>query len=245
MPADNLETKPTKLKVNGDIPNTPLAASFISFLLGCGFVFGQVTFWGGKLGIGFPWWAVPLGYFLSAWCLFHWLEFAVTAGWNRDKCSVDSFLLNNGKSYHIAHTVAILEYLLTSYFIPGWKRYQYVSEIGIVLTVVGQALRSMAMIHAASNFSHPVAFVKDPGHVLVTDGIYRYLRHPSYTGFFYWALGTQLVLQNLFSFWVYAVILWRFFYYRTRGEERALERFFGEQYVAYRKRVGTYIPFVP
>ena len=48
----------------------------------------------------------------------------------------------------------------------------------------------------------------------------RWLRHPSYTGFFYWALGTQLVLQNPVSFVLYSVLLWRFFYYRTRSESQ-------------------------
>ena len=47
--------------------------------------------------------------------------------------------------------------------------------------------------------------------------LYSWFRHPSYAGFFYWALGTQLVLQNPISFAMYAVVLWRFFYYRTRG----------------------------
>ena len=90
----------------------------------------------------------------------------------------------------------------------------------------------------------------------------RWFRHPSYAGFFYWALGTQLVLQNMFTFVLFAVLLWRFFYYRTRGffdpflllflysplpaaEEAALIRFFGDDYVKYRKQVGTKIPFVP
>jgi protein-S-isoprenylcysteine O-methyltransferase len=46
----------------------------------------------------------------------------------------------------------------------------------------------------------------------------RWFRHPSYAGFFYWALGTQLVLQNPFSFLVYYVLLMRFFSSRIRGE---------------------------
>ena len=45
---------------------------------------------------------------------------------------------------------------------------------GVVTTLVGQALRSGAMIHAGSNFSHVMAFRKAEGHTLVTDGIYRY-----------------------------------------------------------------------
>jgi protein-S-isoprenylcysteine O-methyltransferase len=101
------------------------------------------------------------------------------------------------------------------------------------------------MIHASTNFSHAVAFRKRTSHVLVTDGIYAWFRHPSYAGFFYWALGTQLVLQNPVSFVLYTGAMWRFFYYRTRAEERALVSFFGDDYVQYRKRVGTMIPFVP
>ena len=44
---------------------------------------------------------------------------------------------------------------------------------GIVFVVFGQVLRSVAMIHAATNFSHSVAYYKVEGHRLVTDGIYR------------------------------------------------------------------------
>jgi protein-S-isoprenylcysteine O-methyltransferase len=44
--------------------------------------------------------------------------------------------------------------------------------IGIILVIVGQMLRSTAMIHATTNFSHSVAFQKRNGHRLVTDGVY-------------------------------------------------------------------------
>ena len=41
------------------------------------------------------------------------------------------------------------------------------------MVLVGQALRSAAMIHASTNFSHTVAFQKRDAHRLVTDGVYR------------------------------------------------------------------------
>jgi protein-S-isoprenylcysteine O-methyltransferase len=71
------------------------------------------------------------------------------------------------------------------------------------------------------------------------------------------------VLQNPITFVVFAILLWRFFYQRTRGmydsfledhhahmflfsaEEYHLVRFFGDEYKEYRRRVGTKIPFVP
>src|ERR1700722_7747130 len=43
---------------------------------------------------------------------------------------------------------------------------------GMAMVVFGQGLRSAAMIHASTNFSHTVAFRKRPSHRLVTDGVY-------------------------------------------------------------------------
>lgn len=48
----------------------------------------------------------------------------------------------------------------------------YIRWAGMAITVLGQVLRSTAMIHAATNFSHIVAFRKRQDHQLVTSGIY-------------------------------------------------------------------------
>jgi Isoprenylcysteine carboxyl methyltransferase (ICMT) family len=44
------------------------------------------------------------------------------------------------------------------------------------------------------------------------------LRHPSYFGFYWWAVGTQVLLGNPFSTVMFAGVLWHFFYRRTSGE---------------------------
>jgi protein-S-isoprenylcysteine O-methyltransferase len=44
------------------------------------------------------------------------------------------------------------------------------------MIILGQTLRSLAMIHASTNFSHAVAFGKRKDHVLVTDGVYSYVQ---------------------------------------------------------------------
>ncbi|KIJ70062.1 hypothetical protein HYDPIDRAFT_77727 [Hydnomerulius pinastri MD-312] len=240
-----LATIPTNIQPIGNIPNTPLSVSTISFLLGALFSLGASLFSSG--GLASPWWATyQLGFFVAAWSGFHWGEFAVTAGWNLEKCSVDSFLLDNGAMYHVANGIALVEYLITLYFSPSLKAYPCISAIaGILLVFTGQALRTTAMVHASTNFSHAVAFHKRDSHQLVTNGVYAWFRHPSYAGFFYWALGTQMVLQNPISFAGFAVVLWRFFYRRTRAEERALVKFFGKDYEVYRQNVGTKIPFIP
>lgn len=239
-----LDTTPREPEWHGgNIPNTPLAVCTISFLLGALFSLGMALFLCG--GLVSPWWATyQLGFFIATWSVFHWGEFAVTAGWNRDRCSVNSFLLDNGANYHIANGSALIEYLITLYWKPSLKTFPYISQFGLVVAMSGQVLRTTAMIHASTNFSHAVAFRKRVSHKLVTDGIYSWSRHPSYAGFLYWSLGTQLVLQNPICFVGFAIILWRFFFCRIRVEERALVQFFGESYRAYRQKVGTKIPFI-
>ncbi|KAM6495790.1 Isoprenylcysteine carboxyl methyltransferase (ICMT) family domain containing protein [Amanita muscaria] len=239
-----LLTVPVNHHPHGNIPNTPFGVATVAFLLGAVFSLGALTF--AVSGFAPLWWPTyQLGFFVASWAFFHWAEFAVTAGWNLEKCSVDSFLLENGSMYHIANGTALLEYLLTLYFKPKWKSHAFISTVGMILVLVGQSLRSAAMIHASTNFSHSLATYKRESHKLVTDGVYAWFRHPSYAGFFYWALGTQLVLQNPLTFIMFLILLWRFFYYRTREEEKNLVRFFGDEYVHYRRRVGTKIPFIP
>ena len=96
--------------------------------------------------------------------------------------------LDNGRQYHIANVVAVTEYAITTYLNPALKNYSYISaigwsgalaglfgaiiQVGMVLVIFGQTLRSLAMIHASTNFSHVVAFRKREGHRLVSDGIY-------------------------------------------------------------------------
>jgi protein-S-isoprenylcysteine O-methyltransferase len=79
------------------------------------------------------------------------------------------------------------------------------------LTLASQWLRSQAMVTAATNFSHTVASTKAQGHRLVTEGVYQISRHPSYTGFFWWVVGMQLLLGNPVSLPIHVAVTWRFF----------------------------------
>lgn len=48
----------------------------------------------------------------------------------------------------------------------------------MTVALAAQALRSMAMVHASTNFSHRVAFRKQGDHKLVTDGVYGCVSEP-------------------------------------------------------------------
>lgn len=56
------------------------------------------------------------------------------------------------------------------------------SLIGLLLTFGGSAIRIAALFTAKHNFTHEIAEEKKPEHVLVTEGIYKFIRHPGYAG---------------------------------------------------------------
>lgn len=164
-------------------------------------------------------------FFFAALSLFHFLEFYLTARYNPIYANISAFLLTtNGSAYNIAHTFAFAECLVTYFFHPGpWsvtvdKAFGPAVQVslGLVMMVVGQLARSLAMIEAGTNFNHVVQSRKKEGHQLVTSGVYGWLRHPAYFGFFWWGLGTQVVLGNVFCFFAYLLVMWKFFSARIR-----------------------------
>jgi protein-S-isoprenylcysteine O-methyltransferase len=152
--------------------------------------------------------------FLGTLSVFHFLEFYTTAAYNTPDAKISSFLLTNGAHYRIAHTVAFVETIVTSYVYPSWQAKVHlpvVILVGIILVLVGQVVRSTAMAQAGTNFNHQVQSKKNDGHELVTRGLYSYFRHPSYFGFFWWGIGTQLMIGNTVCALGYAYVLWYFF----------------------------------
>lgn len=220
-------------------PNSRAGISLRAFLLGIalGISLPSIFFLAGIYQS--PLWRLP--FFLLALSLFHFLEYYITARFNPAAATISAFLLSqNGSAYNVAHTLAFLECAVRWYFFAGLVEGQgrgresgggeggggfgqsWFDVVGLVigffLLVVGQVTRTMAMAQAGSNFNHLVQSKKKQGHVLVTNGIYAWLRHPSYFGFFWWGLGTQLVLGNMLCLVGYAVVLWRFFRKRIEGK---------------------------
>jgi protein-S-isoprenylcysteine O-methyltransferase len=142
----------------------------------------------------------------------------------------------------MALTAAMIEYTIEAYFFPSWKSIGWNVYVGFVMVLTSQCLRSAAMMTAGSNFNHYVQYTKDDSHVLVTHGVYKYLRHPAYTGFYYWGIGTQLMLWNPICVCLYAYALGKFFGGRIPFEEERLKEFF-DDYGDYMNRTFVLIPY--
>ncbi|EFJ42306.1 hypothetical protein VOLCADRAFT_77213 [Volvox carteri f. nagariensis] len=185
--------------------------------------------------------------FIAVLAFFHCSEFLLACIFMRDELSIRSWLIS--KAYVTAMAFALLEYLLEACAVPSIKigdgGMGTISWLGLSLVLLGEGIRKLGMITARSNFTHNIRTKRHPTHVLVTRGIYRFIRHPGYLGWFMWCLGTQMLLGNPICVIGFAVVAWRFFSSRIATEETYLRQFFGDAYDTYAARTPTWIPFIP
>jgi protein-S-isoprenylcysteine O-methyltransferase Ste14 len=111
--------------------------------------------------------------------------------------------------------------------------------IGIVLFAAGGALRLWPVAVLGNRFSGLVAI--QPGHTLVTTGIYRTIRNPSYLGLLLGSLGWSLAFRSVAGIVITALHLVPLIA-RMDAEERLLAANFGAEYEAYRARTWRLIP---
>lgn len=79
---------------------------------------------------------------------------------------------------------------------------------------------------------------------LATTGLYGLVRHPQYTGLFIGLFGEGVVhWPTLFSVVLFPVIVLAYALLASREEKRVVEQF-GEDYLAYRRRVPMFLPRV-
>lgn len=111
--------------------------------------------------------------------------------------------------------------------------------LGVVLYAAGGALRLWPVFVLGRRFSGLVAI--QPGHTLVTSGVYGVIRHPSYLGLLVNSLGWALAFRSVVGVLLTALLLPPLVA-RIRAEERLLRAQFGDEYVAYCARTSRLLP---
>ena len=186
----------------------------------------------------------PFGIYAVFMATFHYSEYLGIALSNPSTLTPDSFILNHSVHYHLAALASWIEFFIEVHYFPDMKTYKWVWAIGSVTCLTGEILRKLAMITANKSFTHVVQFERQNDHKLVTHGVYSLMRHPSYVGWFWWSIGTQIILANPICLVIYTFASWTFFRDRIFMEEITLLQFFGFEYVVYIRNVPTGLPFI-
>jgi protein-S-isoprenylcysteine O-methyltransferase Ste14 len=111
--------------------------------------------------------------------------------------------------------------------------------LGVVLFALGGTLRIWPVFVLGRRFSGLVAI--QPGHTLVTSGIYSVVRNPSYLGMLVMLLGWSFAFRSTLGI-LLAILMIAPLIARISAEERLLRSQFGTEYDAYCARTARLVP---
>ena len=108
----------------------------------------------------------------------------------------------------------------------------------IRLLFLGLALVTAAYL---SMSGHDKICREQRGTKVVSNGAFRYVRHPLYSACLLFYLGLAVSTTSIFSLALF-VVIFVFYNYIATYEERLLDKKFGEEYRKYKRRTGKWVP---
>ncbi|MFO7278147.1 MAG: isoprenylcysteine carboxylmethyltransferase family protein [Pseudomonadota bacterium] len=137
-------------------------------------------------------------------------------------------------------TLTIIVMALLHFLAPGARLiappYNFLGLVPVVLGFVMAGIAAGAFARAGTPV---VPFERSTA--LVTDGIYRVTRNPMYLGMILVLIGTAVLFGTVTPWLPVPVFIWIIQTRFVRAEERFLEELFGEEYLAYRRRVRRWL----
>ncbi len=135
-----------------------------------------------------------------------------------------------------------------AFTVASWARFvlldgqKFWFGVGMAMLLGGSLLRRYCWRVLGKYFTGNVRVQADQR--VIQEGIYKWVRHPSYTGGMLMYLGVGLGLTNWLSALILVAMGAATYAYRVRVEERALGTSLGSAYLDYMQRTTRFIPFV-
>ena len=191
------------------------------------------------------WWLVPVGLYLLSLAVLHQTEYLALAVLTDPQTAAEESIVNRGRDPIVALMCSWVEVFAKCLWCPAWQGSGAAVVLGALLMGYGHYLRLSALASLKADFA-AAGGARRRDQRLCTSGPYRRARHPAYRGAFWWTVGSQVLLQNPVCLVAFTGALWRWCRAQIAREEAALAspQYFGDAYVAYRRRVATGIPFI-
>ena len=142
-------------------------------------------------------------------------------------------------------SIISLVVLIISVFQVGTLQYKSENQtfrvIGLVFYLAFSWIQIWATKVLGDNYSQDIAIKKD--HHLVTNGPFKFIRHPQYLSQLLMDLGGAAATLS-FILAPLALIQLPFLFMRASLEDKLLEKHFGESFRVYKKKTGMIIPFI-
>jgi protein-S-isoprenylcysteine O-methyltransferase Ste14 len=146
----------------------------------------------------------------------------------------------NYKDYWFVSIQFILFFCFIFDFDWSLKLSLAIQKIGFVIAVFGGIIMTLALLQLNKNIS-PFPTPKDSASLL-RNGLYKFMRHPIYTGIILLFSGYS-VYQNSFYKLLVSVVLVILFYLKSNYEEQRLQEKFPD-YKRYKSKTGRFFPWI-
>jgi len=120
--------------------------------------------------------------------------------------------------------------------------YLFFTVLGILMIGSGLLLRISAILTLGKFFTATARATRQQ--ILVKNGPYSLIRHPSYAGAIIVMTGVPVLLNNIVTFFSTILLLTLAYNIRIKNEEKVLISIFGDKYVQYSERVKKMIPHI-
>jgi protein-S-isoprenylcysteine O-methyltransferase Ste14 len=141
--------------------------------------------------------------------------------------------------------LGIVPFLYVVTAIPHFASYAFQPAqawLGLFFAIA--ALIMFRLTHRTLGRNWSVSLDVREGHQLITDGVYRKIRHPMYTAFWLWAVAQALLLPNWAAGFSGLAGFGILFFGRVVREEELMLETFGDRYRDYTARTNRVIPWV-
>jgi protein-S-isoprenylcysteine O-methyltransferase Ste14 len=118
--------------------------------------------------------------------------------------------------------------------------WNYLFAIGLIISVMGLAIRIISIKTLNKYFTYSVTKVVD--HAIVEKGLYKTIRHPGYLGQILIFTGISISLSNWISIILLLISIMPGYINRINIEEKFLVELLGKEYCDYQKRTNKLIP---
>lgn len=141
----------------------------------------------------------------------------------------------------VVAAIILAMYISINYYFPIYPNVT-IQYIGLGIIVLGIILRIAAVLSLGKFFTVDVTIRED--HQLKKDGMYKYLRHPSYFASLLSFIGFGISINSWPGLLLIVVAVMTVFIFRIKIEEKILIGQFGREYMDYMKSTKGIIPFV-
>jgi len=125
----------------------------------------------------------------------------------------------------------------------GHTLFNQIGYTGLYINIVFAIIALLIISNGWYNIYHKYWSKESGRGKVVKTGVYKYIRHPQYTGFMLLTLGMMAGWATLPTILMWPFILWMYYRLAKREEKDMIEEF-GEEYVMYKNKTKMFIPFI-